>query len=216
VVSIVDQALAKKGMEIKPVERWKAEMPKEQEMVPRDKYTIFDRKEKKYRKAIHSRQLPVPIDAKTDILTLHRITQVDESFSACQPPWILELRWDGVGCTILWLWILQCMAGVYGRLMYDGDKYVYRRMNVSIISAALGFPATPSLRRECPLYCLLIASCEYRLPSLAIFFLLLDALGLNSSAQSSTTFIILLTVFVTNLPTRLSAAVLSALLEARV
>lgn len=23
------------------------------------------------------------------------------------------------------------MAGVYGRLMYDGDKYVYRRINVS-------------------------------------------------------------------------------------
>ncbi|KFX97324.1 hypothetical protein O988_01271 [Pseudogymnoascus sp. VKM F-3808] len=53
VVSVVDQALAKAGMEIKPVQRWKAEMPIEQEMVPRDKYTIFDRKEKKYRKAIH-------------------------------------------------------------------------------------------------------------------------------------------------------------------
>jgi hypothetical protein len=132
VVSVVDQALAKKGMEIKPVERWKAEMPKEQEMVPRDKYTIFDRKEKKYRKAIHSTQLPVPIDDEPDILTLHRITQVDESFSACQPPWILELRWDGAGCTILRLWILHCMAGVYGRLMYDGDKYVYCRMNVSV------------------------------------------------------------------------------------
>ena len=29
-------------------------MPLEQEMVPKDKYTIFDRKEKKYRKGIHS------------------------------------------------------------------------------------------------------------------------------------------------------------------
>lgn len=130
-VSVVDQALAKKGIEIKPVERWKAEMPKEQEMVPRDKYTIFDRKEKKYRKAIHSRQLPAPIDGESDILTLNRIAQVDESFSARQPPWILELRRDGVGCTILRLWILHCMAGVYGRLMYDEDKYVYRRINVS-------------------------------------------------------------------------------------
>jgi hypothetical protein len=131
VVSVVDQALAKAGMEIKPVQRWKAEMPIEQEMVPRDKYTIFDRKEKKYRKAIHSRQLPTPIDAESDILTLDRIAQMDESFSACQPPWILELRWDGVGCTILRLWILHCMAGVSGRLMYDEDKYVYRRINVS-------------------------------------------------------------------------------------
>ncbi|KAF2397964.1 mitochondrial ribosomal protein L31 [Trichodelitschia bisporula] len=53
VVSIVDQALAKKGTTTAAVERWKAEMPVEQEMLPRDKYTIFDRKEKKYRKGIH-------------------------------------------------------------------------------------------------------------------------------------------------------------------
>jgi hypothetical protein len=30
-------------------------MPTEQEMLPKDKYTIFDRKEKKYRKGIHSK-----------------------------------------------------------------------------------------------------------------------------------------------------------------
>ena len=36
------------------MERWKEEMPTEQEMLPKDKYTIFDRKEKKYRKGIHS------------------------------------------------------------------------------------------------------------------------------------------------------------------
>ena len=29
-------------------------MPNEGEMVPRDKYTMFDRKEKRYRKGIHS------------------------------------------------------------------------------------------------------------------------------------------------------------------
>ena len=29
-------------------------MPREEEMLPKDKYTIFDRKEKKYRKGIHS------------------------------------------------------------------------------------------------------------------------------------------------------------------
>lgn len=39
---------------MKAVERWKEEMPVEQEMVPKDKYTIFDRKEKKYRKSIRS------------------------------------------------------------------------------------------------------------------------------------------------------------------
>lgn len=39
---------------MKDLERWKAEMPKEEEMRPKDKYTIFDRKEKRYRKGIHS------------------------------------------------------------------------------------------------------------------------------------------------------------------
>ena len=39
---------------MKAVERWKDEMPIEQEMIPKDKYTIFDRKEKKYRKSIRS------------------------------------------------------------------------------------------------------------------------------------------------------------------
>ena len=38
----------------KSVERWKEEMPKEEEMRPKDKYTMFDRKEKRYRKGIHS------------------------------------------------------------------------------------------------------------------------------------------------------------------
>jgi hypothetical protein len=54
VVAVLDRALAKQGLTTKATERWKAEMPIEQEMVPKDKYTIFDRKEKKYRKAIHS------------------------------------------------------------------------------------------------------------------------------------------------------------------
>lgn len=37
------------------LERWKEEMPTEAEMRPKDKYTMFDRKEKRYRKGIHSR-----------------------------------------------------------------------------------------------------------------------------------------------------------------
>jgi hypothetical protein len=55
IVATVDKAMAKQGITTKAVERWKEEMPTEQEMVPKDKYTIFDRKEKKYRKGIHSR-----------------------------------------------------------------------------------------------------------------------------------------------------------------
>lgn len=50
-------ALAKKGETLKSLERWKAEMPTEAEMLPRDKYTMFDRKVKRYRKGIHSRLL---------------------------------------------------------------------------------------------------------------------------------------------------------------
>jgi len=53
VVATVDSALAKQGITTKAVERWKAEMPREEEMLPKDKYTMFDRKEKKYRKGVH-------------------------------------------------------------------------------------------------------------------------------------------------------------------
>ena len=38
---------------IKLIERWKAEMPTEQEMLPRDKYTMFSRYSKGYRKGVH-------------------------------------------------------------------------------------------------------------------------------------------------------------------
>jgi len=55
VVDTVNGALQKNGgMTAKAVERWYKEMPREEEMLPKDKYTIFDRKEKKYRKGIHS------------------------------------------------------------------------------------------------------------------------------------------------------------------
>ncbi|KAK1067333.1 hypothetical protein LTR12_008769 [Friedmanniomyces endolithicus] len=38
---------------IKLIERWKAEMPTEAEMLPRDKYSMFDRKARGYRKGVH-------------------------------------------------------------------------------------------------------------------------------------------------------------------
>ncbi|KAL8647254.1 MAG: hypothetical protein Q9226_006509 [Calogaya cf. arnoldii] len=53
VIAVVDTALRKQGSSLKEVERWKAEMPSEEEMRPKDKYTVFDRKEKRYRKGIH-------------------------------------------------------------------------------------------------------------------------------------------------------------------
>lgn len=37
----------------KLIERWKVEMPTEAEMLAKDKYTLFDRKHKGYRKGVH-------------------------------------------------------------------------------------------------------------------------------------------------------------------
>lgn len=54
VVDTVSAALARNGHSAKAVERWNVEMPREEEMLPKDKYTIFDKKEKRYRKSIHS------------------------------------------------------------------------------------------------------------------------------------------------------------------
>ena len=54
VVATLNKALGRQGMSTKNLERWNHEMPKEEEMLAKDKYTIFDRKEKKYRKGIHS------------------------------------------------------------------------------------------------------------------------------------------------------------------
>ena len=45
--------LARERGTIKLLERWKAEMPTESEMLPRDKYTMFDRKARGYRKGVH-------------------------------------------------------------------------------------------------------------------------------------------------------------------
>ncbi|KAK8049990.1 mitochondrial ribosomal protein [Apiospora phragmitis] len=52
VVATVDAALAKQGQTLAALDTWKETMPTE------DKYTIFDRKEKRYRKGIHSMFLP--------------------------------------------------------------------------------------------------------------------------------------------------------------
>ncbi|KAL6711518.1 54S ribosomal protein L31, mitochondrial [Coniothyrium glycines] len=53
IVSTLDTALRRLGQSMKKVERWKVEMPTEAEMLPKDKYTVFDRKVKRYRKGIH-------------------------------------------------------------------------------------------------------------------------------------------------------------------
>ncbi|TRX90754.1 hypothetical protein FHL15_008333 [Xylaria flabelliformis] len=65
VVATVDQALAKKGETLKALDVWKETMPTEAEMLPKDKYTMFDRKEK-------------------------RTTEMDESLTTIEPTGLLE------------------------------------------------------------------------------------------------------------------------------
>lgn len=65
---------------MKKVERWKMEMPTEGEMLAKDKYTVFDRKVKRYRKGIHS-ELTFPwmeSGCRTRLIK-SRGTKVDES-----------------------------------------------------------------------------------------------------------------------------------------
>lgn len=55
VVATVDKALARAGVNgTVKLDRWKDEMPTEPEMFARDKYTVFGRYERGYRKGIHS------------------------------------------------------------------------------------------------------------------------------------------------------------------
>lgn len=99
VVATLDSALAKKGETMESLERWKAEMPTEAEMLPRDKYSIFDRKVKGYRKSIHSEFLVLVILLGWGIgwkrlLTLGRTAKVDEGFAEGQPARLLRCAED--------------------------------------------------------------------------------------------------------------------------
>lgn len=50
-VLLADEARAKGTFKL--LERWKAEMPTEAEMLPKNKYTMFDRKVRGFRKGVH-------------------------------------------------------------------------------------------------------------------------------------------------------------------
>lgn len=125
VVATIDAALAKQGQVLPAVERWKAEMPTEAEMLPKDKYTLFDRKAKRYRKGIHSmflageRGMMMLGDWITD--RLRRASQVDESFAKSQPPWFLNCAIGALGCIIrsrrdrLRSWACNGDGGVFTR-----------------------------------------------------------------------------------------------------
>jgi hypothetical protein len=84
-VAIVNLALGKKGMEMKAVERWKADMPTEAEMRPKDKYTFFDKKEKGFRKGVHGKTILLIFGGKREsgkLMSMNRIAEMDEGQSA--------------------------------------------------------------------------------------------------------------------------------------
>lgn len=83
---------------MKKVIRWKMEMPTEAEMLPKDKYTVFDRKVKRYRKGIHSTcRLACVIVGLAEGLTCSRGTEMDESQSETQSPRFLGWIWRTAG-----------------------------------------------------------------------------------------------------------------------
>jgi hypothetical protein len=80
---------------MKKVERWKMEMPTEQEMLPKDKYTVFDRKVKRYRKGIHSTFIYDVVEGSIrEKLTWSRGTKVDEGQSETEPSRFLAHLWE--------------------------------------------------------------------------------------------------------------------------
>lgn len=110
VVDTVSSALQRNN--VKPTKnllRWQTEMPREEEMLPKDKYTMFDRKEKKYRKGVHSTfKASTSRDAVAELKeplvkwrlhanTTRRVAKVDQNEPETQPPRFLSARC----CTIL-------------------------------------------------------------------------------------------------------------------
>ena len=85
------------GQSMKKVERWKMEMPTEAEMLPKDKYSVFDRKVKRYRKGIHSTYRCERVgDARAGLMCT-RGAKVDEGQSETQSSWFLRFCWEEEG-----------------------------------------------------------------------------------------------------------------------
>lgn len=110
-IDTLDKALKKQGETLKALDVWKETMPTEAEMLPKDKYTMFDRKEKRYRKGIHSK-CGFDVLRGFEVIYTHcytecadhvrfsRAAEVDESFSESKPAWLLDIARDGFWWTI--------------------------------------------------------------------------------------------------------------------
>lgn len=79
VTMVTDEA--KRLGTIKMIERWKHDMPTEAEMLPRDKYSMFDRKAKGYRKGVHSKSYLV----NEEEWSSGSIPLWDDALTSCSP-----------------------------------------------------------------------------------------------------------------------------------
>lgn len=123
------------------LERWKEEMPKEEEMLPRDKYTIFDRKAKRYRKGIHStysgrvnsfrggwgREWPAGTENLANFL--NRTAKVDKSIAENQPAGLLRRKkTKGRRSEATTALAAMCLFSLFCRVqsgLYDIPNHVY-------------------------------------------------------------------------------------------
>lgn len=92
-------------------------MPTEQEMLPKDKYTIFDRKEKKYRKGIHSTFHGVEAFEETDADKLQSFQSGqdypnDSTLLVIDRIWLDGLRWICTRQKNIHIDVGVCMVGV--------------------------------------------------------------------------------------------------------
>jgi hypothetical protein len=88
------------------------EMPTEPEMLAKDKYTVFDRKVKRYRKGIHSTCALVNWWV-YEMLMWSRGAEVDEGQPETQPPGFLDGRGECVESTCI-LFCYHTLCNGYG------------------------------------------------------------------------------------------------------
>jgi hypothetical protein len=107
---------------MKKVERWKMEMPTEEEMLPKDKYSVFDRKVKRYRKGIHSTLGPEGVVGSiAGMLIINRGPEVDEGQPETQSSWFLDGQWD-IECILSVIIPLHRIRRMDGRTMHTSSK----------------------------------------------------------------------------------------------
>ena len=135
----MDNALQRQGLKANSVERWKKEMPTEAEMLPKDKYTIFDRKEKRYRKGIHSEFSALL--CKSNVWRLidgNRVAEVDEGQPEIESAWLL-ISTDDTKLFASYHEITLALHGVWS-VFWSFRGFLYAEANKAICLAQ-AFPS---------------------------------------------------------------------------